>query len=107
MSIMASFSRFTTALVLAIVTAVALERLAAEEQARADGPRVEIVFSKDARSEPVTGMVYVAISRDNARSPIEQTSPTGVPLFSRYVEGLVPGTAATITSEDRGHPLQR
>jgi len=106
MSIMRPFSRFTSALVLAIVTAVALERLVAAEQARADGPRVEIVFSKDARSEPVTGMVYVAISRDNARSPIEQTSPTGVPLFSRYVEGLGPGSAATITSEDRGHPLQ-
>ena len=28
-------------------------------------------------------MVYVAISRDNRRTPIDQTSPTGVPLFSR------------------------
>ena len=45
------------------------------------GPRFEIAFSKDARAEPVTGMVYVAISRDNQRAPIQQTSPTGVPLF--------------------------
>src|SRR5215510_13254003 len=106
MDIMPSFSRFASALVVALATAVALERLVAAEQARTDGPRIEIVFSKDARSEPVTGLVYVAISRDNGRSPIEQTSPTGVPLFSHYVEGLAPGNAATITSEDRGHPLR-
>jgi hypothetical protein len=106
MSIMPSFSRFTSALVFAIAVAVALERLVVAQPPRPDGPRIEVVFSKDARSEPVTGMVYVAISRDNARSPIEQASPTGVPLFSRYVEGLAAGSAATITSEDRGHPLQ-
>ena len=103
---MPCFSRFISALVLAIAAASALEHLVEAEQARTDGPRVEIVVSKDARSEPVTGMVYVAISRDNARTPIEQTSPTGVPLFSRYVEALAPGSAATITGEDRGHPVQ-
>ncbi len=103
---MRSFSRFLSAVVVAIIIAGALQRLGAAEQARTDGPRIEIVFSREARSEPVTGMVYVAISRDNARSPIEQTSPTGVPLFSRYVEGLAPGSVATITSENRGHPLQ-
>ncbi len=103
---MSCFPRFTSALVLAIAAAVALEHLVVAEQAPTDGPRVEIVFSKDARSEPVTGMVYVAISRDNARTPIDQTSPTGVPLFSRYVEALAPGSAATITSENRGHPVQ-
>jgi hypothetical protein len=103
---MPSFSRFTAALALAIAGAVTLERGLVAQQGRAEGPRVEIVFAEEARSEPVTGMVYVAISRDNARSPIEQTSPTGVPLFSRYVEGLAPGTAATITAADRGHPVQ-
>jgi len=103
---MPSFSRFTIALALAITGAVTLERLLLAQQTRSEGPRIEIVFAQEARSEPVTGMVYVAISRDNARSPIEQTSPTGVPLFSRYVEGLAPGTAAAITAVDRGHPVQ-
>jgi hypothetical protein len=69
------------------------------------GPRIEIAFSKEARAEAVTGMVYVAISRDNQRSPIEQAAPTGAPLFSRFVEGLAPGVPAAITAEDRGHPL--
>jgi Putative esterase len=103
---MPSFSRLTSALVIASVGAVTLERLAAAQQPRVESPRIEIVFAKEARTEPVTGMVYVAVSRDNTRSPIEQTSPTGVPLFSRYVESLAPGIAATITGENRGHPVQ-
>jgi Putative esterase len=74
-------------------------------QAPARGPRIEIVFVSEARAEPVTGMVYVAISRDNQRPPIEQASPTGVPLFSTYVEGLAPGAAATIGGDAFGHPL--
>lgn len=69
------------------------------------GPRIEISFSRDARGESVTGMVYVAISRDNKQSPIEQAAPTGVPLFSTYVEGLVPGAAAAIDGASLGHPL--
>src|SRR5580765_192786 len=75
-------------------TAGALQRTAPS------GPRIEIAFSKEARAEAVTGMVYVAISRDNQRSPIEQASPTGVPLFSRFVEGLAPGTPAAITGDE-------
>ena len=93
---------------LAVGAALALTTMApaGEQQPAADGPRIEIAFSKAARAEPVTGMVYVAISRTDRRSPIEQTSPTGVPLFSRFVEGLAPGDSATITAADRGHPIQ-
>ena len=50
-------------------------------------------------------MVYVAISRDNQPTPIEQTGPTGVPLFSNYVEQLAPGGAAVIGTAERGHPI--
>jgi len=73
-------------------------------QPAAEGPRVEISFAATARTEAVTGMVYLAVSRDNQRSPIEQTSPTGAPLFSTYVEALAPGTTATIAADRRGHP---
>lgn len=69
------------------------------------GPRVEISFAASARHEPVTGMVYFAISRDNRQTPIEQASPTGVPLFSHYVENLAPGATVTLTAADRGYPL--
>ena len=69
------------------------------------GPRIDIAFAAGARSEPVTGMVYLAISRDNQSPPIQQTGPEGAPLFSKYVEGLKPGAAVTLTAADRGHPV--
>src|SRR5262245_50234306 len=69
------------------------------------GPRVEISFSQSARAEPVTGMVYLAISKDNKSAPIQQTDPEGVPLFSKYVEQLKPGATIAIGPEDRGHPV--
>jgi len=69
-------------------------------------PRVQISFAPGARSEPVTGMVYLAISKDNRTTPIQQTDPEGVPLFSKYVEQLKPGTAVTFGAEDRGHPVR-
>lgn len=105
---MRSSSRFLAAFVAALAVAAFLAHRAAAAQQKPSpaGPRIEIAFATAARAEPVTGMVYVAISRDNQRSPIEQTSPTGVPLFSHYVEGLGPGTAAVITADDRGHPVR-
>jgi len=69
------------------------------------GPRVEISFPASAHAGPITGMAYVAISRDTQRSPIDETDPTGVPLFSKYVDQLQPGAVVTIGAEDRGHPL--
>ena len=69
------------------------------------GPRVRVSFSPAARDGSITGMVYVAISRTNKTTPIEQAGPEGAPLFSRYVEKLAPGTAITFTAADRGHPV--
>lgn len=91
--------------VLALAAAAGAVQQSTAEQGRGTGPRIEIAFPKEARSTPVTGMVYVAISRDNQQSPIEQAAPTGAPLFSRFVEGLAPGTAVAITGDDRGHPV--
>src|SRR5262245_13839942 len=91
----------------AILIAVALAgtRASTGKQAPARGPRIEVAFAGEARAEAVTGMVYVALSRDNQRPPIEQASPTGVPLFSTYVESLSPGTPATIGPDALGHPM--
>jgi putative esterase len=69
------------------------------------GPRFEITIAEATRAESTTGMVYVAISRDNKTTPIEQTDPTGVPLFSNYVDGVHSGTAIPITPAERGHPI--
>jgi putative esterase len=106
MGIMRSLPRLGCALFWSIALASVVAHLQASPQSRADAPRIEVLFSKDARAEPVTGMVYVAISRDNRRTPIEETSPTGVPLFSRFVETLAPDSATAITTDDRGHPLR-
>jgi hypothetical protein len=105
---MASACRFATAFLAALAVAAAAAQHAPRAQvgAASAGPRIEIAFSKEARADAVTGMVYVAISRDNRQPPIEQTSPTGVPLFSHFVEGLAPETVAAITPDDRGHPIQ-
>ncbi|HUF24666.1 MAG TPA: alpha/beta hydrolase-fold protein [Vicinamibacterales bacterium] len=80
------------------------------------GPRFEIAFSSSARSEAVTGRVYVAFAREServpgrqggpARTPIELTGPTGTPLFSAPVDALAPGAAAVIDATHFGHPVQ-
>jgi len=88
--------------VLACAVAAGVAHVRAQNTA---GPRIEISFTSTARSTPVTGMVYLAVSRDNQRTPIEQTGPTGVPLFSRFVEQLAPGAAAVLGPDDRGHPV--
>jgi len=73
----------------------------------ASGPlRFEVAFAAAARSEQVTGRVYVAISRDNDGPPIQQTGPTGVPLFGANVDALAPGRTASIDASTFGHPLQ-
>ncbi|MFO7769273.1 MAG: alpha/beta hydrolase-fold protein [bacterium] len=68
----------------------------------------QVTFDAALRSEPVTGRVYVALSREmpRERTPIEQTGPTGVPLFGTSVEGLRPGEVGIIDGDTFGHPLQ-
>ena len=89
----------------AAVAAAVVHARAAQPTVAATGPQIDITFARSARAEPVTGMVYVAMSRDNRRSPIEQASPTGVPIFSKFVDALAPGTTAAIGPADRGYPL--
>jgi hypothetical protein len=94
------------ALLAAAIMALAARGLESRQGSTAAGPRIEISFTAGARNQPVTGMVYVAIARDNSPAPIDQTSPTGVPLFSQYVEGLAPGKSAVLGGGDRGHPIE-
>jgi hypothetical protein len=102
------FTRFCGAVACAVAGLTGAQTTTAMQRGAAvAAPTIEISFTKEARAEPVTGMVYVAISRDNQRSPIQQAGPTGGPLFSHYVEALAPGAPAGITADDRGHPLRR
>ena len=73
-----------------------------------DGPRFEISFPTSAHAGPVTGRVYVAISRltDTSGTPIQRTGETGDPLFGKNVENLSPGQHAIIDASAFGHPIQ-
>ncbi len=98
----------TVALAIAAAAAIGGRRVPASAgipQPAASGPRIDLSFSPQSRSAAVTGMVYVAISRHNTTPPIEDAGATGVPLFSKFVEGLAPGAVASIGPGDRGHPL--
>src|SRR6478672_9916367 len=94
--------RLFAAFVLAMLAAVATATVAPLAQS---GPRIEVTIAPAARADATTGMVYVAISRDNKRTPIEQASPTGAPMFSKYIEAVRAGTPVAIGVADRGHPL--
>ena len=95
MSIMRLFARLACAVVVSLALASFLVGAAAAQQARTDSPRIEIVFSKETRTEPVTGMVYVAVSRDNRRTPIDRP-PRPVSRFSRILsKGWRPGRPST------------
>src|SRR5579864_2787975 len=91
-------SRFVLSLVAAGALSAAGVRLAAQHES---GPRIEVSFAPGAHGQPVTGMVYVAVSRDAQRTPIDETDTNGVPLFSKYVEGLQPGAPVTFDGSDR------
>ena len=58
--------------------------------------RFEVMVPESVRSEPVTGRVFVMISRSDQREPRFQVGRTGVPFFGVDVEGLPPGSPAVI-----------
>jgi hypothetical protein len=87
-----------------LAAAAALGAIRLSAQAR-PGPRVDITFSSGARAQPVTGMVYLAISKDNQSPPIQQADPEGAPIFSAFVQDLKPGARVSFTRENRGHPV--
>ncbi len=72
------------------------------------GPRFTVTFTPDAHAAPITGRVYVAISRtnDGQRTPIQQTGETGVPLFGVNVSELAAGNAAVVDASTFGYPAR-
>ena len=100
--------RVLSAAVLAgVLTALAVTvtgtRLAAEAETSL---RFEISFPAAAHAEPVTGRVYVMISRTGAREPRLQIGRTGVPFFGRDVDALEPGQPAILDGTDLGSPVE-
>lgn len=68
--------------------------------------RFEISVASSVHPEPITGRVYVMISRTNDREPRLQIGRTGAPFFGRDVERLKPGAAAVINTIDLGSPVE-
>lgn len=74
----------------------------------ASNPRIEVSFAAAAHAAPITGRVYVAISRNNDAPPIEQVDKAEVPLFALFghdVDALKPDAGATISADDFGAPI--
>lgn len=76
--------------------------------AHSAGLTFQISFPASIRREPVTGRVYVAITRSDSPEPRFQVGGWGdtPPFFGRDVRGLAPGEAAEIDSSDIGYPLR-
>ena len=77
-------------------------------QGARSGPRFEISFTPAAHAAPITGRVYVAISRtnDGPRTPITQTGETGTPLFGVNIVNVAAGKAVVIDASTFGHPVR-
>ncbi len=87
------------------LTAQAASQAASLQTQAAPEFRFEISFPKSVRSQPVTGRVYVMITRRSEPEPRFQIGRTGVPLFGRDVESLAPGESAVIDASDLGSPV--
>ena len=68
--------------------------------------KFEVSVPGSTRAEPVTGRVFVIITKVNDREPRLQPGRTGPPFFGRDVEGLKPGQPATIDETDLGSPVE-
>jgi len=68
--------------------------------------RFRVRFPASAVDQPITGRIYVMISRTDEREPRLQVGRTGVPFFGHDVEGLAPGTWGTIDGSELGFPLE-
>ncbi|MEO8334796.1 MAG: hypothetical protein ABI664_07480, partial [bacterium] len=103
---MPSLNRFSLPLAigaLALTLGVPVSSLSAQA-----GPRFEVSVAPSARAEPLTGRVYVAISRitDTSGTPIHRTGESGDPLFGANVVNLAAGRSAVIDATAFGHPVQ-
>src|SRR6188474_2810859 len=85
-----------------VAAVAAVASMNAQTPAASRGVRVEISFPSSVHAGPVTGRVYVMVSRTDDREPRLQIGRTGTPFFGRDVEKLAPGQSAIIDVTDLG-----
>jgi Putative esterase len=99
------------ATVLASALAAALGWSASVFHAQSPAPastlRFDVSFIPQAHDGPVTGRVFVMITRDVSKvaEPRLQVGRTGVPFFGRDVERLAPEQIVSIDASDLGTPI--
>ena len=71
-----------------------------------DGNRFEISYTSDANSGPVTGRVYVMISRTAQREPRLQIGTRGVPFYGKDIFAVKPGEVTVIDDAVFGYPVK-
>jgi len=93
---------------LVVVTAVAVSPLTAQQLGRGGpGPRFEIGVRAELRNTPVTGRVYVFVSRRDDEEPRLQVHHESdcTPFFGVDVSALAPGAVAVIDGATLGYPV--
>jgi hypothetical protein len=70
--------------------------------------RLEVSIPASLRAEPVTGRMFVILTKDSAPEPREQAGSfdSSVPFFGVDVVQLSPGTAAVIDDQTLGFPVR-
>ncbi len=109
--------RWTTCF--ALLLAACLARGEAHKTSAKPGLKFQISFPSEVHGEPITGRVFVILSRDITHcgpadavaataepcEPRLQVSRIGVPFFGRDINSLRAGESATIDNSDLGSPL--
>jgi len=71
------------------------------------GLKFAVSFLEEVHSGPITGRVYVMISRNNKRDPRFQVRrASGIPFWGENVERLKPGESGIINENSFGFPLR-
>jgi hypothetical protein len=95
-----------------IASAQSPASLASQSQQLPPGPRnvdpstlrFEVAFPAAAHAGPVTGRIYIMLSKTNTPEPRTQVGRLGTPFFGRDVDRLAPGAPGVIDATDLGHP---
>ena len=97
--------RISNALFVSATTLALCASAAALAQPR-PATRFEISVPSSIHQQPITGRVYVMITRSADREPrLQLNQVDGIPFFGRDVSRLAPGASVTIDGADPGYPV--
>jgi hypothetical protein len=95
------------------LAAASQQRIAENRRVDPSSLRFEITYPASANRGPITGRVYVMLSRTPPaaeprapdREPRTSIGRIGIPFFGRDVERVAPGQVAVVDGTDLGHPV--